>query len=83
MITLTLTFNVSGSIKQTVHILSGDSPDQFFAKIQSGEYLTSISSTEILEKKNFTVVGRIENQETLDNTEFLEFEVHPHGSTSG
>lgn len=67
---LSITFAVNGSIRQDIQILTDETPEQFFAKIKSGQYLTSISTQQIFEIPSFKFVGVIQSQETLDDTEF-------------
>lgn len=67
---LSIRFAVNGSIRQDIKILTDDTPEQFFAKIKSGEYLTSISNSTIYELPSFKIVGNIEHQYTLYDTEF-------------
>jgi len=69
-------FAINGGVSQRVHILTDETPKQFFKKIEDGDYLTSISSKSILDLENdFKEVGIIEDQTTLDDTEYDDFEM--------
>ena len=69
-------FAVNGMVSQRVHILTNETPEEFFKKIETGDYLTSISSKTILDLNNdFKEVGIIEDQQTLDDTEYVDMEM--------
>jgi len=73
--TVTFRFDMSGSVTQTVRILSDDSPEQFFEKLQEGEYWTTLATPHFtVLNLNGDVVGEIEDTEIMSHTEYNEFE---------
>jgi len=79
MASLDLQFMINGGVSQRIHILTDETSEQFFKKIEDGDYITSINrktviSTELVEG-DFKEVGIIEDQSTLDDTEYDEFEI--------
>jgi len=72
---LELSFAVNGSVRQTIEILTDEKPEVFFKKVENNDYLTSISGKDVLDiNNNFKIVGKVVDQETLDDTEYIDFE---------
>jgi hypothetical protein len=70
-----ITFAVNGSVSQELEMLTGEDPVTVLKKIQDGTYLVSISTKEIHELPSFEVVGHIISQDTLEDTEYSDFEL--------
>ena len=69
---LNINFIVNASVNQEITILNGMEPQEFFDNIESGDFLTSISSDDILSLPNLKKVGKITGRDTIDS-DFSEF----------
>ena len=69
---LNINFIVNASVNQEITILNGMEPQEFFDNIESGDFLTSISSDDILSLPNLEKVGEITGRDTIDS-DFSEF----------
>jgi len=71
-----VTFNVTGGFRQTIEILTTDTPRQFIQKLNDGEYLTTMGDSrdvvEIVEGK-IEKVGKIVSCDSNDS-EYSDFE---------
>lgn len=72
---LNISFSVNGAVKQQITILNGEAPKKFFEKMKRFRYLTSISGGDILDINNMKVVGTIDDQDTMEQTEYFDFEM--------
>lgn len=80
MANLDLKFEINGGVSQRINILTDETPEQFFKKIEDGDYLTSINRKTVIDVNdmstgNFKEVGIIEDQVCLDDTEYDDFEM--------
>lgn len=71
--TTEIQFSASGHINQTIDILTDDSPEEFIAKLNKGEYDTTVKGDIIERTKDGKVVGKIIDQDL--HTEYFDFEV--------
>ena len=75
-------FNVSGRIRQTVEILTDDTPEQFIQKLEEGIYYTTLGDSRdviIVEGGDFKPVGKIVFTDPQD-TEYFNIEAFEEGS---
>jgi len=63
-----IALHVIGSINQNIEILTTETPEQFKAKLEIGEYITTIgSSKKVLELPTMKIVGLVIEQEAGDD----------------
>ena len=69
-------FDVSGTVEQTVRIMTDDTPEQFFEKLKNGEYWTTLATpySQVLNLEG-KQVGEIEDTELQTHSEYDEWEL--------
>lgn len=67
--TLDIALHVIGTINQTIEIFTEETPEQFRGKIDSGDYLASVGSGDIMEIPSMKKVGKVIEQSSGDNME--------------
>lgn len=81
MQTIRIDFCVAGNVRQTIELVDENiTPEQFVEKLRRGDYAASISfesnhTPKIIELPSLKVVGRVVEQESLDDMQHADFEL--------
>lgn len=68
-------FFVTGNVRQEIELFLDIAPEEFVNGLKSGKYATSIGSDNIIEIETGKVIGRVNDQDALDDVEFTDYKV--------